>query len=174
MFGLGRKDQGPKLVGAKEKRMKAQMLKRGRLSDHIESKGEGKQPRAATVVLIYIISCALSYILMAGPMKNQGLNWSTGWRSFDRVMFGAGVPSITGVEIQDQILTVLLRGVVICLAGGLMPFLTLLWIRSIDRPNANPYFSFWGVSIGSIFVFFFVRDFFGPLLGQVMEIASPG
>jgi hypothetical protein len=169
------KDQGPKLVGAKEKIMKAKMLKHGRLTDHIEAKGEGKKPYAATVVLIYVLAVGLAYTLQIGAMKNTGLPWHTGMAGFDNLMFSAGVPSITGNPDQDQIIVPLLRGLFIFLGGGLLPLVTLLWIRAIDKPNMNPFLAFWGVTVGSVFVFFFTKDFFGPLLMQTLDVMSgPG
>jgi hypothetical protein len=174
MFGLGGKEKGPKLVGAKEKIMKAQMLKRGRLGDHIESKGEGKKPFGATVALIYILACALAFVLMQHVMKTSGLGVSTGWHAFDRLMFSGGVPDVTGNADQDMILVPLLRGFVIFAVAGILPFLSLLWIRAIDRPNTNPFLAVWGMNIGAFLVFFLFRDFLGPLLGQIMDIASGG
>lgn len=171
MFGLG-KDQGPKLVGAKEKIMKAQMLKRGRLSDHISSKGEGKKPWGAAVGLIYLLSVALAYTLQIGAMKTTGLNWHTGMNGFDHLMFSAGVPTVTGDSGQDTILVPFLRGTIFFLAGGFLPITTLLWIRAIDRPNMNPFIAFWGVSIGVFFVFFFMRDVFGPVWDELMIVMS--
>lgn len=171
MFGMG-KDKGPKLVGAKEKITKAKMLRRG-MSDQISTKGEGDKPWAATVVLIYVLAAGLAYVLQIGAMKNTGLNWHTGMAGFDKLMFSGGVPSITGDEGQDMIIVPLLRGLIIFLAGGFLPLTTLLWIRAIDRPNMNPFLAFWGVSVGVFFVFFFTKDFFGPLLMQTLEILSP-
>src|SRR4051812_37849591 len=98
MFGLGGKDDTVKRVGAKEKIMKAKMLKQGRFADHIESKGEGKKPWGATVTMIYVFAVTLAYVLQIGVMKNTGLNWHTGMNGFDQLMFSAGVPSITGNE----------------------------------------------------------------------------
>ena len=170
MFGGGKDKQ--KLVGAKEKIMKAKMLKSGRLSDHIETKGEGKKPWIATVVLIYILAVALAYLLQVGIWRNTGLGWHTGMDGFDRLMFEGGVPSITGEQDQDFIIVPLLRGLIFFLTGGLMPVCTLLWIRLRDNPNMNPFLAFWGVSVGSFFAFFFLRDFFWPLLSQTMDILS--
>ncbi|TAL34821.1 MAG: hypothetical protein EPN97_08140 [Alphaproteobacteria bacterium] len=171
MFGLG-KDKGPKLVGAKEKLIKAQMLKRGRLGDHIESKGEGQKPWGATVALIYFIAVALAYVLQIGAMKSNGLNWHTGMNGFDHLMFSSGVPSITGVADQDMIIVPFLRGTVFFLLGGLLPITTLLWIRAIDKPNMNPFLAFWGVSIGVFLVFFFMRDVFGPIWDDLMVVMT--
>lgn len=171
MFGFG-KEQGPKLVGAKEKLIKAKMLKRGRLGDHIESKGEGQKPVAAAVALIFFLAVGLAYVLQIGAMKSAGLNWHTGMSGFDRLMFSAGVPSITGVSDQDMFIVPLLRGTVFFLIGGFLPITTLLWIRAIDRPNMNPFVAFWGVSIGVFFVFFFMRDVFGPVWDDLMVVMS--
>jgi hypothetical protein len=172
---MGGKNKGPQLVGAKEKIMKAKMLKHGRLADHIETKGEGKKPAGPTVVLIYILAAGLAYVLQIGAMKNNGLPWHTGMTGFDNLMFSSGVPSITGDSAEDEFVVPLLRGLIIFLAAGFLPLLTLLWIRAIDRPNMNPFLAFWGVSVGFFFVFFFTRDFFGPLLMQTLDIMSgPG
>jgi hypothetical protein len=171
MFGLG-KDKGPKLVGAKEKLIKARMLKRGRLGDHIESKSEGKQPWGAAVALIFFISVGLAYVLQIGAMKSSGLSWHTGMNGFDHLMFSSGVPTVTGDPSQDMFIVPLLRGTVFFLVGGFLPVVTLLWIRAIDRPNMNPFIAFWGVSIGVFFVFFFMRDVFGPVWDDLMVVMS--
>lgn len=174
MFGLGgKKGGGPPRVGAKEKIMKAQMMARGRLSDNIKGKGEGEQNYGPVVVLIYILSCALAFVLMMGAFKASGLNIHTGMPGFDRIMFAGGVPSLTGVPSQDMIIIPILRGTMYFILGGLLPFMTLLWIRAIDKPNMNPFIAVWGVTLGLPLVFFFCKDFFGPLLGEVFSIMSP-
>lgn len=170
MFGFG-KDKGRGPVGAKEKLMKAQMLKRGGF-EQIESKGEGKKPWGATVALIYFLAVGLAYVLQIGAWKNGGPNWHTGIGGIDKLLEG-GVPSITGDTDEDTVIVPLLRGVLFFITGGFLPLLTLLWIRAIDKPHMNPFLAFWGVSVGVFFVFFFTRDFFGPLLGQVSDILSP-
>jgi hypothetical protein len=174
MFGLGGKKGGPPRVGAKEKIMKAQMMQRGRLSDNIgKGKGEGTENYGPVVVLIYILSCALAFVLMMGAFKATGLNIHTGMPGFDRIMFAGGVPSLLGIPSQDMILIPILRGTLYFIAAGALPFLTLLWIRAIDKPNMNPFIAVWGVTLGLPLVFFFCTDFFGPLLGEVFDIMSP-
>jgi hypothetical protein len=173
MFGLGGKKGGPVRVGAKEKIMKAQMMARGRLSDNIKGKGEGEQKYGVVVVLIFILSCALAFVLMMGPFKATGLNIHTGMPGFDRIMFAGGVPSLLGVPSQDMFLIPILRGTLYFVVGGILPFMTLLWIRAIDKPNMNPFIAVWGVTIGLPLAFFFCKDFFGPLLGEVFDVMSP-
>lgn len=174
MFGMG-KDKAPKLVGAKEKMMKAQMAKRGgKFSDEIKGKNEGSKAWGPTVALIFILATALAYILQIGAMKTTGLSWHTGMAGLDKILFSSGVPSVMGDATEDMIIVPLVRGIFIFLAGGFLPVCTLLWIRAIDRPQMNPFLAFWGVSVGLFFVFFFVRDFFGPLLMQTMSAVSPG
>jgi hypothetical protein len=170
MFGIGKDEEKPRLVGAKEKIARAQAIKRG--SNTIESKSEGKKPWAPTVLMIYIMACILAYVLMIGVMKTSGLNIATGWGNFDRLMFSAGVPSFMGNELYDTIIGSMLRGLVFFLAAGILPFVTLVWIRAIDRPNMNPYLAFWGTTIGATMVFFLVKDFFGPLLLELLDIMS--
>jgi hypothetical protein len=167
---MGGKDK-QKLVGAKEKIMKAKMLKSGRLSDHIETKGEGGKPWVATVVLIYVLGVGLAYLLQVGIWKNTGLSLHTGMSGLDH-LFEGGVPGITGDSDEDFVIVPLLRGLVFFLAGGVMPLCTLLWIRAIDKPNMNPFLAFWGVTVGSFFAFFFLRDFFWPLISQTMDVMS--
>ncbi len=170
MFGMGGKDK-QKLVGAKEKIMKAKMLKSGRLSDHIETKGEGKKPWIATVVLIYALGVGLAYLLQVGIWKNSGPGLHTGMAGIDH-LFEGGVPDITGNADEDYLIVPALRGLLFFLAGGVMPLCTLLWIRAIDKPNMNPFLAFWGVTVGSFFAFFFLRDFFWPLISQTMDVMS--
>jgi hypothetical protein len=173
MFGFGGKKGGPPRVGAKEKIMKAQMMHRGRLSENIKGKSEGENNFGPVVVLIYILSVALAFVLMMGAFKATGLNIHTGLPGFDRIMFAGGVPSLLGVPSQDMILVPILRGTMYFILGGVLPFMTLLWIRAIDKPNMNPFIAVWGVSIGLPLVFFFCSDFLGPLLGEVFDIMAP-
>lgn len=171
MFG---KDKGPKLVGAKEKILKAQKFKKGMTPDQIDTKGEGKKPWGPTVALIFVLSVALAFTLQVGALKNTGLQWHIGMPGLDKILFSGGVPSVTGNADEDTIIVPIVRGIFIFLAGGFLPVMTLLWIRAIDRPKMNPFLAFWGVSVGLFFVYFFVRDFFGPLLMQTLGVISPG
>jgi hypothetical protein len=61
---------------------------------------------------------------------------------------------------------------VIFLVSGLLPLLTLLWIRAIDRPNMNPFLAMWGVSVGTVLVFYFAKYFLGELVSSLASIVS--
>jgi hypothetical protein len=73
-------------------------------------------------------------------------------------------PSLVGNPLGDAVLAAGARGAAVCLAALVLPLFVLLWRRGRDSAKGSIYISFWGVSIGLPFVFFFVRDFLWPIL----------
>jgi hypothetical protein len=144
-----KKDQGPQLVGAREKIQKAQARAAGR--DVISGKKEGKTDHTVLVVLIYILSVTLCFVLMMGRLKG-GLDLSTGISGFDRIMFSGGTPSVMGSSDIDQFVVPALRGLVLFLLVGITPGLTYAYISFTGKTRANPYIVFWTVSLGVLLV----------------------
>lgn len=169
MFGLFEKKEAPKIVGAKEKIRQAQMLKKGMSMEDIQSKREGKQTDspAVSIVLIYVLSCAVAYFLMEGPWKN-GAPLKIGHSDLDDLFFGAGAAVFSGDRDIDFLITVFFRGLFIFAAGGAMPGLAFLWMRGLDRTNMNPFRTVWGVSVGVVFIYFVFKEGIIPLIETMM------
>lgn len=161
MIGLGQDDK-PKLVGAKEKREMARRLKEGNF-DQVKSKREGGDSSlTAPVLLVYIMSAAVAWFV-TDATENKGLGLHTGDYDVDRFLFGPGVPNIMGDPTIDLGLAVVLRGLVIFLAAGILPGLSWLWIRLLDNARMNAFIAFWGMPVGLVLVYYFIVEFIAPL-----------
>lgn len=152
MLGLG--DDDKHLVGAKEKRERAKMIRQGMSLDEIKSKREGKtNGPLASVILIYILSCVASFFLSRGPWKS-GAPIHTGHDGIDDLFFASGQLVIAGDPAIDEVLTALVRGLPVFAAAGILPGLSFLWIRGLDSASMNPYRVVWGVTVGLVVLYF--------------------
>lgn len=149
---FGKKDGGgPKLVGAREKRLQAAILKGGQQGQEIQSKREGKgQDPKVTGLLIYGLSCGVATLAATvGPLKN-GANVSTGARFIDDLLN----MKMMGDADMDFIILIFIRGLAICLLGGFLPFMAFFWSRILDKTGMNVYLTVWGVAVGLPLVYF--------------------
>ena len=170
MFGIGG-DKGQKLVGAKEKRLRAALIKSGKNPDEITSKREGRQTdnTLVGVLIIYFLSCGLAWFLSTGLWKS-GAPFDTGIGFIDDLMLSANGPAVFGDRDMDFVVLVLLRGLFLFAAAGIAPGLAWFWARLTDNPRLNIYRTCWGVPVGAGFVFFLFMEGVLPLLEEVFEI----
>ena len=173
MFGFGKdknlgKDKN-QLVGAKDKLLRAKMLKTGMTLDEIKSKREGKQADnpATAIVMIYIISCAVAFFLTQGPWKN-GVRVKSGNDDLDSLLFSLGDPSFVGDSTIDAGIQILARGLLLFLAAGFLPLMSLLWIRGLDRTDMDPFRTMWGVTVGLGLFYFAIADLVIPLIESML------
>lgn len=168
MFGFGKSPETEKLVGAREKLLKAQKYSKG---FQVKSKREGKEPSPVVgVIIIYALSVGLAAFMTQDVLK-QGLNIDFGGPTLKKLLFGPGEPSLTGGQDVDFILTIALRGLAIFLLAGFLPFATFAWQRLLDRSNSNAYIAFWSVSVGVFFVYFAFKMMM-PMFDGLLAIAS--
>lgn len=163
MFG---KDKNRPLVGAKLKREQAMKFKP---NFQVESKREGKE-RSPIIPLAVIwgIAVILALILTEGPLKTAGLNFHSGNARFDGIFFGPGIASFTGNPESDRGIVIFLRGTLIFLLAGILPALTWLWQKLLDRAQMNVYLAFWGTTITVVLLYYLIRDSIGPLLMRII------
>lgn len=163
---FGSKDT-PRLVGAKEKREKAQSFNP---NYQVKSKKEGKEASpAASLILIWMISTALAFYLSEYVFKT-GLGINTGSSFLDSVFFGSGNVTLIGSPDIDKYITIGLRGFLLFLISGFVPFMTYLWKKLIDRGQMNLFLAFWGVTVSLGFIFFMVRDFVWPAIKEILKM----
>lgn len=160
-FGGGKKQH---LVGAAEKRLKAQQYKP---EGFIKSKREGTESQLVPVIMVYSLAVVFATILTQGVLES-GAGIHTGNSQLDRLLFGPGIPHLTATQDIDKVLVIFLRGTAIFLAGGLLPFCTYAWQRLVDRTRTNVYVSCWGVSIGLCLMYYLARDALPEILEKLV------
>ena len=167
MFGKKGGGDGPKLVGAREKRLQAAILKGGQQGQEIQSKREGKgQDPKVTALLIYGLSCAVAWLAATvGPLKN-GTAVDTGSNFIDDLL------NIKMMGDPDMyfIIQILVRGLAVCLMGGFLPFMAYFWSKILDKTGMNVYLTVWGVAVGMPLIYFVLMSL-GPIftdLGKLM------
>lgn len=167
MFGFGKKDNKPALVGATEKRLKAQKYAKG---FQVQSKREGKGDSPVIgVAVVFCISIIAAYVLTAGAIK-QGLGFRIGNPDLDKLLFGPGEPALTGDSMMDYALAILMRGIFIFLVAGVIPGVAFMWKRLVDRAHMNDYRLFWGTSIAVSVLFILIQDSLVPLVKDIADI----
>ncbi len=167
MFGFGKKDEKPNLVGAAEKRLKAQKFAKGY---QVQSKREGKASGPAVgLAIVYGVSVLAAYVLTVGAIKT-GLGFRIGNPDLDKLLFGPGEPSLTGDDMIDYGLSILLRGVALFIVAGIIPGAAWLWQRLIDRSDINVYRTFWGTTSVLVAVAVLVQDSLVPLIKDIADV----
>lgn len=168
MFGFGKKDDKPNLVGAAEKRLKSQKYAKGY---QVQSKREGKGASpVAGLAIVYGLSVLAAYVFTEGPIKQGGLGFRIGNADLDKLLFGPGEPPLTGDTGMDYVLCLVLRGVAIFLAAGIVPGVAWLWQRAIDRSDLNVYRTFWGVAIVLAALGVLVGESLVPLVKDIADV----
>ena len=167
---LGSKDKKPQIVGAKEKLRRAEELKRSMQADNIKARGSKKQDITAAVILIYGMSVTLALLLTMGPLSKGGVGFTLPHPYLNRLLLGSNPPALYGDADIDMVLVSIIRGTVLFCFAGIVPFVAKLWNRLRDNIHGNVYVTVWGTSIALPFLFFFVKDFFGPLVMEVVSI----
>ena len=169
MFGFGKKNDKPNLVGAAEKRLKAQKYAKG--GYQVQSKREGKAASPVVgLAIVYGLSVLAAYIFTEGPIKQGGLGLRIGNRDLDMLLFGPGEPSLTGDTGMDYILCLLLRGAALFIAVGIVPGTAWLWQRAIDRSDINVYRTFWGTAIVLAALGVLVGESLVPLVKDIVDV----
>lgn len=168
MFGFGKKDDKPSLVGAAEKRLKSQKYAKG---FQVQSKREGKgSSPAAGFAIVYGLAVLAAYVFTEGPIKAGGLGFRIGNGDLDKLLFGPGEPSLTGDTGMDYVLCLLLRGVAIFIAAGIVPATAWLWQRAIDRSDINVYRTFCGTAIVLAALGVLVGESLVPLVKDIADV----
>jgi len=168
MFGFGKKNDKPALVGAAEKRLKAQKYSKG---FQVQSKREGKgNGPAMGLAIVYGLSVLAAYIFTEGPIKQSGLPFRIGNAGLDKLLFGPGEPSLTGDGGMDYVLCILLRGLAIFVVAGIVPGAAWLWQRAIDRSDLNVYRTFWGTAVVLAALGTLVGDSLVPLVKDMADL----
>lgn len=167
MFGKKDGGGGPKLVGAREKRLQAAILKGGQQGQEIQSKREGKgQDPRITALLIYGLSCGVAWLAATvGPFKD-GVAVNTGARFIDDLLN----IKMMGDQDMDFIIQILVRGLAVCLMAGFLPFMAFFWSKILDKTGMNVYLTVWGVAVGLPLIYLVLLSL-GPIftdLGKLM------
>ena len=171
MFGLGGgKDKPLSRVGAREKMKMARAIAGGAPAGG--DKDAKRTPVALSVLVIYVMSVALAYILTSAYIDNGGLRMSLGDPDIDRLLFKPGTVNFFGSPDIDYAMLICIRGLFIFLAVGLWPFTTLVVQRALDNAHLNIYRAFWGTPIGLTLFFLILKEYFWPALSEVMKLAS--
>jgi len=173
MFGFGKKDENPVLVGAKEKILRAKAIKRGMTLEQIKGGGGGEEkmaPPGVSLAVVFGMSVVLALLLTQGMLSKGGIGFRLPDADLNALLLGASPPQFAGDKDVNLVIIVVIRGLVIFGLGGIVPFVARLWTRVFSKSGANLYVIFWGVTIGLPTVWFFVKDFLGPLVGQLYDI----
>lgn len=168
MFGFGKKDDKPNLVGAAEKRLKAQKFAKGY---QVQSKREGKAAGPAVgLAIVYGVSVLAAYVLTVGAIKTGINGMRIGNPDLDKLLFGPGEPNLTGDTTIDFGLSILLRAAALFLLAGIIPGTAWLWQRLIDRSDINVYRTFWGTTVVLVAVTVLVQDSLVPLIKDIADV----
>jgi hypothetical protein len=172
MFGIGKKAPPPR-VGAREKRRLAEQIKSGG-GAAVMSKREGKETSpAVSVIAIYIASLVVAWMVSQKYIsQGGGLGFRLGWDELDRILFKTASITVTGTQELDYALLVAIRALALMVAAGIVPFVALVVQKSLDAANMNPFRTFWGTPIGILLVIIGVKEYLGPLLGEVLSVIS--
>ncbi len=174
MFGLGggNKEMKAARTGAREKLAKARAMTAAGGHPGSGDVNQGKDGKKATptpvsVALIYVLSVAACYVFSVGVLDHGGVNWSTGSSGLDHLLFSNAPIRFFGDQGVDYVILMFVRGIFLFLAAGILPFLSLAWVRAIDNSHANPYRVMWGMPVALIFIFYTFRDHLWPLLATI-------
>jgi len=150
----------------KEMRARARMLRAGM---SVEKATEKKGPSALVIAFgVYIgTAAALSALMAAVPGRGIPLNFPFLDAETNAALFSAAPPLSMPEEFA---VTALTRAFALCLVAGILPMATLVWNRLRDNAQSNLFVSFWGTTVGLPFLYFFMKDFFGPLLVDIYTL----
>jgi len=145
VFGFFSKDED-RLVGAREKHQKA--AERAELFKLREKEFATKKAQnpIIPVVLVFVLAVAFSFLLTDGALQG-GIGLALGNTSLDKLLFGPGVPSLTGGIETDHSLTLVLRALIIFVLAGIAPFFANLFAKISDSVRMDPYVTVWGTNI---------------------------
>ena len=157
---------GGRRVGAGEKRATAKRIA-ARESSAIVSKGEGpKQGNLSSVIFVTAVSILLAWFVTQEKLMNGPGYHPTGLPGIDKFIAGRGVPDITGNKEQDFWLLVGLRGIVVAILAGLVPFFTWLFVLMTDRTRGSFYITCWGVSVMTLLAGYLAWNYIAPFLNN--------
>jgi hypothetical protein len=164
---------GPPTLSAEEIRRRAENLRRG-LPANAEAEekqgGPGHDLKFVAGVYLAVTACAAGFMML---IPSSGIPFHLPFGpDLNDLLFDAKPPPFFNNKIADFALAAAAKSAALCLAAAFFPFCTFMWNRMLDRAQANFYVSFWGVTIGVPFCWFFVKDFFGPLLLDVFDVIS--
>lgn len=167
MFGGG-KEKMISRVGAREKLKQARAIMGG-----APSKSDDKRtPPAVAVLVIFVMSVALAYILSEQYIANGGLRLSTGSADIDRILFKPGQVNFFGSPEIDYVFLILLRGLAIFFAAGIWPFTCLVVQKALDNAQINLYRLFWGTPIGLVLFVLIIKEYFWPALSEIFGMLT--
>jgi hypothetical protein len=166
----GRNKEDPKLAEIRQRIQRIEKRKAGKLGQGEQGDEPEVDPYGATVFVGYLLAVALGFVLTFLTMRTSGVDFKLGMGGLDNILFSGGIPNVVGNDAADGIIVPIIRGTVIFLVVGLWPFVSLFWVRLIDKPNTNPYLATWGVAIAVPLVWFAGQDYLWPLLQQVFDI----
>jgi hypothetical protein len=169
MFGLFSKKQRANLTEVQERALAMQRVtKRGRPIPGEDQRrlaaAELGRHRGQLIGGYVFASAAMGLAALGAGTPDLGLDFVAG---FNRDFLG-GARFFDGKAL-NAVSVALVQGLVLCLAAALLPMLVTLWARLRDNAHGNRYVTFWGVTIAAPLTWFFVADFFGPLLVSLVE-----
>ena len=134
------------IVGASEKRMRANALMRGKDPDRIEStRGKGNEQRLTPIIAIWGMAVVLGLLLSMGAIKKGGLSFHFADPVLDRWLLGSAPPPFLGDPDMDLLLASVVRGTAIFLAAAIVPFLTWCMMRVLRKDKKPRLVDFWAV-----------------------------
>jgi hypothetical protein len=119
-------------------------------------------------VLAVISMTVLTAIAPGGiPLRIPGLD-----PQLNELLFASKPQGVFGDPVLDLWYAGTMRGFALCLVAGFLPFCTFFWLRLRDVSRANLYVAFWGMTVGLPCTYFFLKDFFWPILQDIMAMVS--
>ena len=164
-----KKEEKKQYVGAKQK-MQAARRSRIEGGDGGTSKVEGPEPtESLSIMLIFVASCLLAYLISENYMLESALFAPTGIQELDKIIGGAGYLVITGIEGVDIGITVFVRGLLIFILAGIVPFCTKMYVNITDNPKSNTLVRVWGTIVILFLLVVSTFSFFIPTFNEIMN-----
>ncbi len=164
-----RKKEEKKYIGAKDKMLAARKA-RFEGGDNITSKIEGPQPtESMPIMLIFVASCLLAYILTDNYMVDSSLISPTGIVEIDKMIGGPGVPAVTGMSEIDYGIIIFIRGLFIFILAGIIPLLTRIYINMVDKARTNVLVRVWGTIVTTGLFAFGLTTSIIPLIKEIID-----
>lgn len=158
------------LVGATAKRMAAYAAAKDRKDEEVKANSGNKQEIFGAAAVIYMFSVAFAFLLTRAGVYEVYARDITGNFTIDQLIIGPGVPSIIGDTTFDMVLVSLTRGLALCLAAGVLPFMARTYMRVTDKMQSNPYIVHWGTFVIVPFAWYVISTVVYPLLQELFDI----
>lgn len=115
---------------------------------------------------VVLTACGFSGLLASVPFDVQGFG------VLNEVLFSSAPPTVFDDQNMDRMFAGFAQAFALCVFSAVLPLSAHVWSRLRDKARGNSYVIFWGTTVALPFLYFFLKDFLGPLLVDVFDVIS--